>query len=170
MFRMILLLTLAIILVPSYAYGMGSDHKPGNLPFHAAWSDGVYKAVNQSTRVHGFWVNSVDRLFYQGGHAELHQMIGDLAASPNTKLKVILRPGRGLAKSPWSKETVARADWAITIESEKSNAQHRNQLTIDFWLSDLDLADLKIPASIPVESGGEIDSFIRKHRSQKSED
>lgn len=169
MIRIIPLLTIAIVSISSFAFGMGSDHKPGDLHRQSAWPDGVYKAVNQQYRVHGYWINSVDKLFYRAGHAELHKMIADLAKSSDTNMKVILHAGRGSAKSPWSKGPVARADWAITIESAFSNAHRQCDITIDVWLSDLDLDDLKIPTSIPVESGGEIDTFIRKHRSKLSE-
>ena len=164
MSRLFPIAIVGIALTPILAFGMGADHSPGDLPLHEGWPAGVYDIVNQANRVHGFWVNSSDILFYQGSHAELHKMIRECAAAPNVNLVIVLHAGSGVAESPWSKQPVGPADWSVTIYGDQPITKHQRNIAIDIWFGgSLTLSDLVIPTSVTVKSGGEIEKFIQEH-------
>lgn len=164
MCRLFPIAIVGIALLPMLAFGMGADHRSGDLPPHDGWPTGVHDIVNQANRVHGFWVNSSDTLFYRGSQADLHKMIRELAAVPNVNLVVVLHAGAGVAESPWSKKPVGPADWSVTIFGDQPITRHQENITIDIWFGgSLTLSDLVIPPSVTVNSGGEIEKFIQEH-------
>ena len=99
-----------IMLLPTLCVGMGADHEAGDLPLR--WSKDVYQAVNQPNRVHGFWVNSSDVLFFKGSNAELQAMTQKLNQANAPNVQIVLHAGTGIAKSPWSKKNVGSFTWA----------------------------------------------------------
>jgi hypothetical protein len=145
---------------------MGADHKQGDLPPHDGWRAGTYEAVNLPCRVHGFWINSSDTLFYQGGNAVLEEMLQKLCAIQGLDVRVILHSGKGVAKSPWSKqEAFEAADWSVTIAGKDAISRTQDQVTVDAWFSgNLSLEELAIPEVVAVESGREFESFIKKRK------
>ena len=169
--RLLPIAIVVIALTPILAHGMGSDHKPGDLPTHDGWPAGVYDAVNQPNRVHGYWINSSDTLFYQGSHADLHKMIRELAAVSDLNVIVVLHTGPGVAKSPWSKKPVGPADYAVTIRGDQAISPHQDNAIVDVWLGrQLTLTNLAIPTSVKVKSGGEIEKFIQEHTAGHEKD
>jgi len=137
-------------------FGAGSDYMPGDLPSHEDWADGVYDAVNQPQRVHGFYVNFSDTLSYKGSNAELQKMTQKLANAKGTPTGIVLHAGKGIAKSPWSKKPVDTADWSVTLAG--------NRITIDIWLGgSVTLDQLDLPKAVEIKSGGEIETFIKRH-------
>ncbi|MCU0709455.1 MAG: hypothetical protein MUF23_14290 [Pirellula sp.] len=153
------------ILTLSSAFGMGSDHKKGTLPPHDGWIAGTYEAVNLPCRVHGYWINSSDTLFYKEGNDVLERTLQKLSSIQGLTVRVILHPGKGVAKSPWSKEVLDSADWTVTIAGKEAITQVQNHVTVDVWLGgNIALDDLKIPEAIAVESGNEIEAYIEKRR------
>ena len=148
-------------LISSTAFGMGSDHKKGDLPPHDGWPVGTYEAVNLPCRVHGYWINSSDTLFYKDGNAVLEEMLQKLGSIQGLTVRVILHPSKVIAKSPWSKEVLDSADWTVTISGKEAITQIQNQVTVDIWLGgNVSLDDLKIPQDIDVKSGNEIEAYI----------
>ena len=170
MLRTISFLFLVFVVTASVALGMGSDHKLGDLPQHDGWPSGVYEVVNQPNRVHGYWVNSSDTLFYRGTHSDLNKMIKALTAISAANVEIVLHTGLGIAKSPWAKKPVGLADWSIKI-GKGGVTPKQDEITIDIWIGGgLSLAELEIPSSLTVKSGGEIEAFIRNHELPKSKD
>ena len=96
---------------------MGSDH-PADQPLGRidAWPEGFHAAVDQPFRVHGYWVNSYDRFFYRGEQKQFLQMLTRLREINGVSVDVQFEPGKGIAKSPWSKNSVGEADWAVSID------------------------------------------------------
>lgn len=163
MFRPCFLALALLALFSASAFGLGADHKKGELPPHDGWIKGTYEAVNLPCRVHGYWINSSDALFYQGDNAVLEQMLEQFAAIPDLKVRLILHSGKGIARSPWSKEDHGAADWQVTLYPERGFGKTQNQVLVDVWLSgSIKLDGLKVPDSIIVESGREIDAYIEK--------
>ena len=153
-----------LLLAPTYCFGMGSDHKSGDLRPHDGWPDGVYAAVNQPNRVHGFWVNSTDRLFYKGSQDELQEMTRQLANAKSAQTEMVLHIGTGIAKSPWSKKPVDTADWSVTIAGDDAISKTQDLITIDVWIGgNISLDELDLPPSVRIKSGGEIEAFIKRH-------
>ena len=164
MFRVYFPLLASLLLAPAFCFGMGSDHKPGDLSPHDAWPEGVYDAVNQANRVHGYWINSSDTLFYKGSNAELKAMTRKLTSASGTKTEIVLHAGTGAAKSPWSKSRVDTADWSVTIAGDDAITKTQNRITIDVWLGgSVTLDELDLPTTIKIKSGGEIEAFIKRH-------
>lgn len=158
---------LMLLLTPAICLAMGSDHKPGNLPPHDGWPKGVYDAVNKPNRVHGYWINSSDTLFYKGSSSDLQKMTSSLSQIDDVTIDVVLHSGGGVAKSPWSTNRIDSADWTVTIAGESPVTKVQNKIRIDIWLGgSVTIDELKFPRSINVESGKEIESFIERHRKQ----
>jgi hypothetical protein len=155
---------LTLLFAQTLCLGMGSDHKSGDLPPHDGWPKGVYDAVNQPNRVHGYWINSSDTLFYKGSNAELQEMTCKLTQARCATVEVVLHAGTGVAKSPWSKDRIDTADWSLTIAGDDAITKTQDKIRIDVWLGgSVTLADLRLPPTVTVKSGGEIESFIKRH-------
>ncbi len=163
--RVVLPFLLSFLLAPSLCLAMGSDHKSGNLPPHDGWPTGVYDAVNKPNRVHGYWINSSDTFFYKGSNAELQEMTQKLAQAKGAKAEVILHAGNGVARSPWSQEHIDAADWSVTISGDGAITRTQDKIRVDVWIGgSVTLDDLRFPPEVTVSSGGEIESFIKRHR------
>jgi len=162
--RVVFPFLLTLLLVPNLCLAMGSDHKSGNLPPHDGWPTGVYDAVNKPNRVHGYWINSSDTLFYKGSNAELQEMTHKLTQAKGAKAEVALHAGTGVARSPWSKDRIDAADWSVTISGDRAITKSQDKIRIDVWLGgSVTLDDLRLPPTLTVKSGGEIESFIKRH-------
>ena len=157
-----LLFTLSI--VPMTVLGLGYDIPKGDLPRPEAWPSTFYDELNKPTRVHGVSFNQFDSFFYRSTCAELNSTMKHLSQIQDLDLVVVLHVGPGMAKSPWSKNPVSPADWSVNVENNsKINVI---PITINIWLSErAPLSELQVPASIEVTNGGEIETFIRKHKS-----
>lgn len=164
MLRISLFFLASLLLAPSLLFGLGGDHNPGDLPINSAWTKGAYEILNRSSRVHGFWINSSDTLYYKGSNQELQEMILQLTKLQGTEIESILHAGKGLAQSPWSKKPVDDADWCIVVSGEKALSETQSHFTVHVWLSgSISLDELVLPKTLKVTSAREIDSYIKKH-------
>lgn len=160
----------AFCLVGSIALSAGADHPAGDLGRSSLWSDRLYELLNQSNRIHGFWVNSTDQLYYRGNSAQLNAMLAGLAALPDARLTVVLHVGTLNATSPWADTPKGRADWSVRVSPSNGFSGPAIDYRVDVHLAgDVTLPDLKVPASATVESAGEIETFIRQHRERSAE-
>ena len=92
----------------------------------------------------------------------------------NVDVKVVLHAGKGQAKSPWSKAPVCDTDWAVSFsdpipkeiaERENLPVSKAHQVTVDIWIGgEIDLGQLELPANLELQSGNEIEEFIRKYK------
>lgn len=168
MIRECFMVLFVLVLLSASAFGLGADHRKGELPPHDGWLKGTYEAVNLPSRVHGYWINSSDTMFYQGNNADLEQMLERFDAIQGLNVRVILHPGKGKAQSPWSNEDHGSADWKITIFAEKGLGNRQDHIHVDVWLSDnVKLDRLKVPQAMSVESGRDIEAYIEKRYSEK---
>lgn len=158
---------LCALLLQAVCFGLGADHDEGDLPQMPGWPDGVREALNSPLRNHGYWVNSYDVLFYQGTPGQLHDMLAAIDKMPEANLSVVIHAGKGVAKSPWGKEPVSRADWSVHVHGDGVVTPKQELVTFHLYLDgSLDLKTLKIPPGIPVSSGGEIEKFIQRQSEQ----
>lgn len=149
---------------------MGSDHSEGNLPRQDGWSKELHDAINQPFRVHGFWVNSTDTLFYVGKTQKLNEMVRQIAKTDAAMVKVVLHPDSGVAQSPWSKKAVGPADWSVTVAGEHAISEKQDIVIIDVWLGvEVSLDNLNLPSGVTVASGGEIEDYIKRHATEQNE-
>ena len=65
---LLLFVLVGFLLAPSVAMGLGADHPPGQPVFGTdAWPKGLAELVNSPLRVHGYFVNEIDVLFFLQG-------------------------------------------------------------------------------------------------------
>ena len=104
-------------------------------------------------------------LFATKAHnAQLQEMVRKLTKANGTKTEVVLHAVSGEAKSSWSKVRIDNADWSVTIAVDHPITKTQDKISIDGWLGgSVTLNDLELPATVNVKSGGEIESFIKRH-------
>lgn len=161
---------LCLFVLVSNVNGAGGNHPKGDLPINEGWLSGSYKVVNLPSRVHGYWVNSSDVLFYRTKTKVLNETLAALNRLPGATVAVVLHPGNGVAKSPWSDEVYSEADWSLTIAGSAAITSLQDRFRVDVWLGGgIRLAELTIPDGVAVESGGEIEAFVEQHHEKRAE-
>jgi hypothetical protein len=158
-------------LLPSVAWGLGSDH-PGGPVKRDHWPTGLDAIVNSPERIHGYWVNWSDTFFFAGDTDKLNAVLESCEKLPNTKLEIVLHPGQGNAQSPWDKTPPSKtADWKFFV-SAIGRGEARSKL--DIWVGGkIRLADLKIPAKLSIKAGDDatedaaIQDFVKLRTREK---
>lgn len=168
----------AVILLPTLGLALGSDHHKGPIPRQKSWPEHLEDLVNCKDRIHGYWVNSVDVFFFAGDTQALNDFLAHYSKLKDIKLVVVLHPGPKEARSPWDKDLhAAKADWGLYIaprgwllldaDSKVKKTDPTTISRVDVWLGGrVRLADLQVPQNVAVESGGEIEDFVRKRQHQ----
>ena len=146
---------------------MGADHEPGSLSKSSAWPAGFHAAVNKPNRIHGYWINTSDMLFYKGKTKDLNLMIKELSQIKKVQLSVVLHAGSQTAKSPWGERTYGNTSWKVTSFCS-GGFGNADSIQVDVWLGHgVELNALKIPESFAVKNGGEIERFIKARNTTK---
>lgn len=157
------------IFLPSFAFGLGIDHPPGDLPAHDRWSQKLYDSVNTQERVSGYWINGIDRLFYVGDNVKLKTMIENISNVADARVEIVLHPGPGVARSAYDIKAIGPADWSVMVGRGLRKPDTPNSIRIDIWLGrSITLDKLKVPTTAAVSSTGEIEDlekFVRAHKS-----
>jgi hypothetical protein len=159
------------LLVPALAWGLGRDYPKGPIGV-SGWPAGLAELVNVDNRVHGFLVNSQDVIFFSGNTKALNDFLMKYSKLANTKLQLVIHTGKLEVRSPW--DQAARdiaADWKLSTGLHDADAKRTAAgmfgTRVDVWLSgSIQLSDLKVPQNVSVKSGGEIESFVKKHREE----
>ena len=159
------------LLLPALAWGLGRDYPKGPIGV-SGWPAGLAELVNVDNRVHGFFVNSQDVIFFSGNTNALNDFLTKYSKLPNTKLQLVIHTGKLEVRSPW--DPAARdiaADWKLSTGLHEADAKQTAAgmfgTRVDVWLSgSIQLGDLKVPQNVTVTSGGEIESFVKKHREE----
>jgi hypothetical protein len=157
------------------AFALGSDHPKGPVDGNAQWPEGLKDLINRKDRVHGYWVNETDVFFYDGDTLAFNQFMDGYSKLKNSALRVVIHPGVKKARSPWDKaERDTPVAWSVTASFSPLDefgvqiAGGRFYTRVDVWLgSRVKLKELRIPASIEVVSGGEIEKFIAERQEKK---
>jgi hypothetical protein len=162
-----------LLVAASDGFSLGSDHPKGPVVQNPAWPAGLAELFNRAERVHGFWVNETDVFFYAGDTQAFNQFLEAYAKLPKTSLRVVIHAGAKNARSPWDKQDRdLPIQWSLTssIRGGIPNADHKDgrfYTRVDLWLgSRIRLEELRIPANVEAESGGEIERFIEERRQQ----
>jgi hypothetical protein len=157
------------------AFSMGGEYGPGD-PARAVsnlkWPAGVKELVNAQNRIGGYWVNSSDWFHFAGDTNALNTFLERYAQLKDTPLSVVLMVGKPRAGLGNTKGVAA--DWQLSVvdntwtrvnEREKAPPATAYTVTVTIWLGgQVDLEQLKVPANIEVRSGGQIESFVEKHK------
>ena len=161
-----------------WVFGLGADHPPGALiggPLD--WPEGTRELVNREGRVHGYFVNACDILFFAGDTSAFNEFLEQYAMLKDTPLTLVLHPGRGMAGSPWDKEKKIPFEWQVNILGRGWSRRYPEPPTADeskyvvlpeLWLGgQVQLDKVEIPLNVEVKSGGEIERFIAAHEARR---
>jgi hypothetical protein len=162
------------LLTAVQSFGLGGDHDPSRpIAGGEGWPPALTKAMNGAQCVGGYFVNANDRYFFAGDAKAANGFFEECAKVRKTPLKVIVHPGSGFCKKPWE-ETRTPCDWTVSVQRRGWTSPETFDgvdddvdllITIDLWLGgDFSLSDLHIPASVDVESDGEIEKFVTAHK------
>jgi hypothetical protein len=135
-------------------FGLGSDYR-NDLPVggSSAWPAGVMALANSTNRVHGFFVNAEDILFFSGSLTTFNDFLRDYAKIEGIKQhRLVLHEGQGEAKSPWDSRGKP-CDWKIYACPEawlKADATSKAFiLEVHFWTGgNIRLDELAVPRNI----------------------
>jgi sRNA-binding regulator protein Hfq len=132
------------MLCGSTAFGLGADHPPGRVG-NSTWSDELTELINRPNRIHGYFVNWTDVLFYAGDAKELNAFLVEYAKTPNAAPTVHFSAGKGTAASPWkNKREPTVCDWKLTANG--------NHPALQVWIGGkVKLADVVVPKTLKVE-------------------
>lgn len=163
----------AALLLGTNAFGLAADYPTNNLVqvSGSSWPKGFVELVNTTNRVHGFWVNSEDIFFFQGGAEEFNSFLRDYAKIGGIENhELVLHEGVGDAKSPWEKNSRA-CDWRLygcpkgwlnlgelskagtnSVEALQAAAKDPNYvLKVDFWTGGkIPFDQVKVPENVKV--------------------
>lgn len=170
------MVTVSVLLVPVLAWAMGGDHsKPAVIG--GDWPSGFSKLVDGECRVHGCFVNWTDTFFFRGDTNSFNHFLDDYARLPNTELQLVVHPGIAQEKSPWDEKSRGPADWTLTGTPFRLTPEQRAAggkqagpyvTRVDFYLGErADLSAIVVPANVIVESGGEIEAFVERHKDRR---
>jgi hypothetical protein len=156
------------------ARAFGADHPKGPVAGNDQWPEGLKELVNRSDRVHGYWVNETDVFFYHGDSQKFNQFIDGYRKLKNTTLRVVIHAGTKKARSPWDKaDRDILVAWSLHASCSPlagvgvPKAGDRFYTRVDVWLgSPVKLEELRIPPTIEVISGREIEKFIAERQGQ----
>ena len=161
-----------------WLFGWGADYPPGTpAGWSPDWPEGTKELVNREGRVHGYFLNACDVLFFAGDTSAFNEFVAQYAVLRDTPLTLILHPGCGMAGSPWDKEKKIPFEWQVNILGRGWDRRYPEPPTADeskyvvlteLWLGgQVELAKVKVPFNVEVKSGGEIERFIAAHEARQ---
>ena len=186
---LVLFVALTAFLVPASHGFMEFIGPDDGMPVSGAFPEALKRLVRTDTRVLGVVGPIVDwRISYAGDTAELNGFLKVYTKVPDTRLKVVLHPGRGTCRyrtpvfGPDGELTgeelhVFDVDWKLhigespEIRDDKDEFEGKKFLTtLDIWLGgQIDLRKLDVPLSLPVASSGELEGFVDGHEKERKQ-
>jgi hypothetical protein len=164
------LLVVTLILACSVqVFGMGSDH-PTNQPVNLDKAPAaVNKLINNTNRVHGFWVNGGDRFFFAGDSSTFALFLKQYAALKGIAgHRLIIHPENSVAKSPWDDGNGKPCDWMLDVAlvswreghakvyrdkdgSPPKEGEKEYLVELHIWMrSKIDIKKIKVPKGVLV--------------------
>jgi len=164
----------------SVVYALGGDHTgPVSGSNIEKWPAGLKELANSPLRVHGYFVNWEDIFFYAGDVKALNGFLKEYGKLADTRLEVVLHPGKKKASSPWDKQPRdLEVDWKLYTTPFSADQIKNDKIEpgpfvtrVDLWLGgQIELEKLEVPQNVEVKSGGEIEQFIARHEKERDSD
>lgn len=187
-----LLVALTVFFVPA-GHSFMTFHGPDDyMPVSSGWPEALKKLVRTDTRVLGVDGPIFDiRIYCAGDTSKLNAFLAVYSKVPDTRLKVMLHPGRGTCAYRTDEfgpdgNLVGEVrhdfdiDWALHVgwspdhrDYDAAEFEGKKFLTtLDIWLGgQIDFDKLNMPPSLGVASSGEFEGFIDRHeRERKQQD
>ena len=181
--RLLLLLTVPIVActLPSLLFAIASVRQ-GWVGGTDKWPQGLRELANRESRVHGYFVNVEDILFYTGDTKAFNDFLAGYSKLEETVLQVVIHPGPWTAKSEWEKlDPEIHVDWSLYAspfvrelplirEHIKAGKPAEEFFTrIDLFLGrNIGLEGLEVPANVEIRSGGEIEQFVDRYKEKRA--
>ena len=128
------------------AFGVGADYAATESVQLAKAPAGLNALINTDHRVHGFFVNFQDTFFFTGNPSEFNEFIRDYMAMKGiAEHRLVIHPGKGIAKSPWNQDGGVACDWRLDVTLAA------NQVEVHVWTEgQIDLSKLKLPQGLKI--------------------
>ena len=156
---MVVALFSLLLLLSLDAFGLGADYPNGQLVGgSSAWPEGLKELVNTTNRVHGFFVNAEDIIFFSGGATNFSDFLRDYSKIQGVeKHQLVLHDGVGEAKSPWSK-TGKPCDWKLYAAPKSWLAKDAREkafvVEVHFWTGGkVALDQVSVPSNVEFAGG-----------------
>ena len=165
------LLILVLVLACSVqVFGWSSTH-PSNQPVNLAEApSGMNELINNTNRVHGFFVNAEDRFLFAGDSSAFAAFLEQYAELKGIAgHRLIIHPGKGVAKSPGDDGEGKPCDWMLDVAPVSWREGHANKVYRDkdgsppkegekeylvelhIWMkSEIDIKKIKVPKGVLV--------------------
>ncbi|GMV90630.1 MAG: hypothetical protein AMXMBFR82_04080 [Candidatus Hydrogenedentota bacterium] len=148
----------------------------GPMPVGGGWPSRTADLINHGARFAGTVGFADTWAHYAGDTDALNGFLARYAELTDTRLTVVLHPGPrpiDMNRHDGTQRAV-NADWTLHIAEHYEGRTdsdlfegHRCLATVDVYLGrGIDLAELKVPANIALQSGGEIEAFVKAHESR----
>jgi hypothetical protein len=113
-------LFLALFAFPLTGYGLGGDYpKNGPVGGSSLWPKGLSDLVNSPNRVHGFFVNAEDNIFFVGSADDFGRFLKRYSEiSGIVAYKLVVHSEKGVAKSPWDSGAGIPCNWKLVGYAE----------------------------------------------------
>jgi len=165
------LITALVLAVTAQVFGLGADH-PADRPVNLDKAPpGLNKLINNTNRIHGFFVNAEDRFFFSGDTALFASFLKQYAALKGVAgHRLVIHTGKGVAKSPWDDGKGKPCEWMLDVAPVSWRKGHADKIFRDpgrppakkgeaeylaevhVWLKgSIDMKKLTIPGGIHVE-------------------
>jgi len=167
---------LVLAAAASPALALGASHPNDRPVSHDEWPKGLAEIINTKARVCGFFVNANDWFYFKGDTKAFNKALAAYGKMKETPLKLVLHPGRCMAREPWDKDKATPCEWSFAVirrgwgaPEAKPGDSGQYVVTLNLWLGgDVTLEDLDVPLAVDVESGREIEKFVVDHQAKQS--
>jgi len=174
--------TLISLALCTPAFPWVAEH-PAQLPVGGAtgWPAGLRELVNREGRVYGYFINANDFFFFTGDTESFNDFLEQYARLKGTPLTLIVHPGRGITSRLGEKEKKITFDWEVEVLCRGWHPQAPPDPTrdprtdkpgyvviLEVWVGgNVELKKVKVPKTVKMKSGGEIEKFIAGHRAKQ---
>ncbi len=113
-------------------FGRGADHRTDHPVTLDKAPAGLNELINHTNRVHGFFVNAEDRFFFAGDTSVFVTFLKQYAALRGIAgHRLIIHPGKGVAKSPWDDGEGKPCDWMLDVAPVSWREGHADKVHRD---------------------------------------
>lgn len=142
------------------------------------WPAGVQDMMDGGRLVYGVWQDAGLTAFYAGDQDAFHEVVDHYSALRGTPRRLVLHAGGGSTARLGEEEKGIEFDWQLRVlrrgrhpdaPEDPTGYGSAFVVTLDLWLGgEYELEKLKVPLSIEVISGGEIEEFIEQHEARQA--
>lgn len=161
-----IVLALVAVVCPS-VFGLARSYDLDRPVSQSDWPAGLANLLNSQKPVHAYFVNFQDIFFYSGDSSAFNAFMeryGKLEGIPHT---LVLHCGKAETRDKFQGEKMESYDWDVLVDRI---SQQEYLVTVHLFLGgNVKLSEIKASANVKVESGGEIEKFIKKHEAQSAD-